>query len=70
MKSGLPIFKSIQFLRYQDNEKWTEFFGEERPFIVDQSTIDFSQIKVDINKIKLFIEYTQPYPETSRPSPR
>ena len=56
LKSGAPIFKSITFLRYQDNEKWTEFFGEERPFIVDQANIDFSQIKVDIGKMKLFLE--------------
>ena len=56
LKSGSPIFKSITFLRYQDHGKWIEFFGEERPFIVDQAVIDFSQIKVDIAKIKLFLE--------------
>lgn len=56
LKSGSPIFKSITFLRYQDNDKWTEFLGEERPFIVDQANIDFSQIRVEINKIKLFLE--------------
>jgi hypothetical protein len=70
LKSGLPIFKSIQFLRYQDNEQWVEFFGEEKPFIVDQSNIDFTQIKVDIGKIKLFLEYFCFDLEMNRPFPR
>jgi hypothetical protein len=68
LKSGAPIFKSITFLRYQDHDKWIEFFGEERPFIVDQENIDFSQIKVDISKIKLFLEYALYYAETLPPS--
>jgi hypothetical protein len=56
LKSGLPIFKAIQFLRYQDHDKWSEFFGEERPFLFDQANIDLTQIKADIGKIKLFLE--------------
>lgn len=43
-------------MRYQDNQKWTQFFGEEKAFAADQLNIDFPQIKADIGKIKYFLE--------------
>ena len=56
LQSGLPIFKSIIYLRYQENDKWKELIGEEHAFYLDQLKIDFNSIKADIGKIKLFLE--------------
>ena len=42
LQSGLPIFKSIIYMRYQSNDKWEELLGEEKAFFPDQYKLNVS----------------------------
>jgi hypothetical protein len=57
LQSGLPIFKSIIYIRYQNNDRWQELLGEEHAFLADQHKLNVSEIKASVPKIKLFLEY-------------
>jgi hypothetical protein len=56
LKSGLPIFKSIIYIRSQDEKIFEEHEGESIPFIPDQKYIDFNKVEEDITNTKLFLE--------------